>query len=78
MTFIPGDVVRLKSGGHDMTVCGNKDDRVICDWHAANGDGWQAYYVAAQLVIVEAAPIGDNVQSLVDLGVLGRKHNEAQ
>ena len=32
MEFKPGDVVCLKSGGHDMTVSEIRDDQVFCVW----------------------------------------------
>lgn len=31
-TFKPGDVVRLKSGGPNMTVSFEEDDSVACQW----------------------------------------------
>jgi len=37
MTFTPGDVVRLKSGGPKMTVLETKDDMVTCKWFDRNG-----------------------------------------
>lgn len=44
--FAVGEVVRLKSGGPEMTVCNVlediDDDRVRCQWFAGNKlqDGW--------------------------------------
>ncbi len=63
MTFKPGDVVRLKSGGQLMTVMGNSPEPVftkkdvVCDWHNINGDGWHAYYHEDQLELVEKQPV---------------------
>ena len=34
VTFEPGDVVTLKSGGPTMTVIGVKEDGVQCMWYA--------------------------------------------
>ena len=34
VTFEPGDVVELKSGGPAMTVIGVKEDGVHCMWYA--------------------------------------------
>ncbi len=33
-TFKPGDVVRLKSGGPQMTVSRVDNGRVLCEWFA--------------------------------------------
>lgn len=36
----PGDVVRLKSGGPDMTVLAVDDDRVKCVWFHRESGSW--------------------------------------
>jgi len=38
VTFEPGDVVTLKSGGPTMTVIGVKEDGVQCMWYAEASD----------------------------------------
>jgi uncharacterized protein YodC (DUF2158 family) len=38
VTFEPGDVVELKSGGPAMTVIGLKEDGVHCLWYAESTD----------------------------------------
>ena len=37
--FIPGDVVRLKSGGPDMTVSKTGDGAAECQWFGPDGSG---------------------------------------
>ena len=37
MTFTPGDVVRLKSGGPKMTVLESDGEQVQCKWFDRNG-----------------------------------------
>jgi uncharacterized protein YodC (DUF2158 family) len=38
MTFQPGDVVFLKSGGQSMTVAAIAEDSVECIWLGEEGD----------------------------------------
>ena len=38
MTFQPGDVVFLKSGGQSMTVAAITDENVECIWLGEEGD----------------------------------------
>jgi uncharacterized protein YodC (DUF2158 family) len=38
VTFEPGEVVALKSGGPAMTVIGLKEDGVQCLWYAETSD----------------------------------------
>lgn len=38
--IVPGDVVRLKSGGPDMTVVAVDDDRVKCVWFHRESGSW--------------------------------------
>ncbi len=38
MTFQPGDVVFLKSGGQSMTVAATSDESVECIWLGEEGD----------------------------------------
>jgi uncharacterized protein YodC (DUF2158 family) len=38
MTFAPGDVVQLKSGGQEMTVASVEEDNVECIWIGDAGE----------------------------------------
>ncbi len=49
VTFEPGDVVTLKSGGPTMTVIGVKDDGVQCMWYAEASDEVKTAVVPAIL-----------------------------
>ncbi|MGC2221984.1 MAG: DUF2158 domain-containing protein [Methylocella sp.] len=53
VTFEPGDVVTLKSGGPTMTVIGVKDDGVQCMWYAEASDEVKTAVVPA--ICVEKA-----------------------
>lgn len=52
-----GDVVRLKSGGKDMTVTEINGDACLCHWFESNEYQWQklgrAWFPAAALIMVE-------------------------
>ncbi|MGB8902119.1 MAG: DUF2158 domain-containing protein [Methylocella sp.] len=53
VTFEPGDVVALKSGGPTMTVIGVKEDGVQCMWYAEASDEVKTAVVPA--ICVEKA-----------------------
>jgi uncharacterized protein YodC (DUF2158 family) len=53
VTFEPGDVVTLKSGGPTMTVIGVKEDGVQCMWYADASDEVKTAVVPA--ICVEKA-----------------------
>jgi uncharacterized protein YodC (DUF2158 family) len=53
VTFEPGDVVTLKSGGPTMTVIGVKEDGVQCMWYAEASDEVKTAVVPA--ICVEKA-----------------------
>jgi uncharacterized protein YodC (DUF2158 family) len=53
VTFEPGDVVTLKSGGPTMTVIGVKEDGVQCMWYAEAPDEVKTAVVPA--ICVEKA-----------------------
>jgi len=55
MSFSPGDIVILKSGGLPMTVVAAKDDEVECIWLSETGDLFREAIpaVALEAVILE-------------------------
>jgi uncharacterized protein YodC (DUF2158 family) len=55
VTFEPGDVVELKSGGPAMTVIGVKEDGVQCLWYAEAADEVKTTVVPA-ICIEKASP----------------------
>lgn len=57
VTFEPGDVVALKSGGPAMTVIGLKEDGVQCLWYAETSDEVKTTVVPA--ICVEKASAFD-------------------
>jgi uncharacterized protein YodC (DUF2158 family) len=50
VTFEPGDVVALKSGGPAMTVIGLKEDNVQCLWYAETSDEVKTTVVPATCI----------------------------
>jgi uncharacterized protein YodC (DUF2158 family) len=57
VTFEPGDVVALKSGGPAMTVIGLKEDGVQCLWYAETSDEVKTTVVPA--ICIEKASAFD-------------------
>lgn len=53
MTFQPGDIVALKSGGQYMTVSGVSDEGVECIWIGEEGDFFRETVPAAVLKAAE-------------------------
>jgi uncharacterized protein YodC (DUF2158 family) len=53
MTFQPGDVVFLKSGGQSMTVTAITDEDVECIWLGEEGDLFRQTIPAIALTSVE-------------------------
>jgi uncharacterized protein YodC (DUF2158 family) len=49
MTFQPGDVVFLKSGGQSMTVAAITDENVECIWLGEEGDRFRQAIPAVAL-----------------------------
>ncbi len=49
MNLKPGDIVRLKSGGPQMTVSYFEGHNVECVWFGADGDFKRASFPAAAL-----------------------------
>lgn len=59
MTFAPGDIVRLKSGGPKMTVLDAKGEAVTCKWFDRNGKLHSDGFVASTLDAFIARPKPD-------------------
>jgi uncharacterized protein YodC (DUF2158 family) len=49
MTFEPGEVVMLKSGGHSMTVASVSDDEITCLWTSESGEFFREIIPAVAL-----------------------------
>jgi len=50
----PGDIVKLKSGGPDMTVCGEDDyGTFICQWFVEKNQPQSGHYGAEMLDLVK-------------------------
>lgn len=55
MSFAPGDVVILKSGGHTMTVVTIGEDDIDCLWTGDDGTLFRQPIPAIALTVVESA-----------------------
>jgi uncharacterized protein YodC (DUF2158 family) len=55
MTFAPGDVVTLKSGGHPMTVVTAGDEDIDCLWLGDDGELFRQSIPAIALSVIELA-----------------------
>ena len=55
MSFQPGDVVFLKSGGQSMTVAAIADENVECIWLGEDGDLFRQAIPAVALTAAEDA-----------------------
>ena len=55
MSFAPGDVVILKSGGHTMTVVTIGEDDIDCLWTGDDGTLFRQPISAIALTVVESA-----------------------
>jgi uncharacterized protein YodC (DUF2158 family) len=53
MTFAPGDVVTLKSGGHSMTVVSIDEEDIDCLWVGDDGELFRQSIPAVALTVVE-------------------------
>lgn len=53
MTFAPGDIVALKSGGHSMTVVSIDADEVDCLWLGDTGELFRQLIPAVALTMLE-------------------------
>jgi len=54
MTFEPGEVVMLKSGGQLMTVVASEDEDVDCVWIGDEGQFFRENIPAAALIAVKS------------------------
>jgi uncharacterized protein YodC (DUF2158 family) len=54
MTFAPGNIVALKSGGHSMTVVSVDADEVDCLWLSDAGDLFRQLIPAVALTVIES------------------------
>jgi uncharacterized protein YodC (DUF2158 family) len=54
MTFAPGDIVALKSGGHSMTVASVDADEVDCLWLGDAGELFRQLIPAVALTVIES------------------------
>jgi uncharacterized protein YodC (DUF2158 family) len=72
MEFQIGDVVRLKSGGVNMTVT-EIGDRVKCEWQDAEGDGRQAAYPAAALEKVDLSARPPRIRNVRPERMFGKR-----
>ena len=55
MTFAPGDVVTLKSGGHAMTIVSVGEEDIDCLWIGDDGELFRQSIPAIALTVVELA-----------------------
>lgn len=53
MTFAPGDIVTLKSGGHPMTVVSLDAEEVDCLWFGDSGELFRQLIPAIALTVLE-------------------------
>jgi uncharacterized protein YodC (DUF2158 family) len=60
MTFQPGDIVSLKSGGQYMTVAGVSDDGIECIWIGEEGDFFRETVPSAVLKAAETEEEDDD------------------
>jgi uncharacterized protein YodC (DUF2158 family) len=60
MSFAPGDVVALKSGGHSMTVASVTDEDIDCLWVGDDGALFRQSIPAVALTIVDLIDIDES------------------
>jgi uncharacterized protein YodC (DUF2158 family) len=53
MTFAPGDIVALKSGGHTMTVVSADESDIDCLWLGDAGELFRQSIPAVALITIE-------------------------
>ena len=54
MTFAPGNIVALKSGGHSMTVVSVDADEVDCLWLSDAGELFRQLIPAVALTVIDS------------------------
>ena len=63
MTFAPGDIVALKSGGHSMTVVSAEDNDIECLWLGDAGELFRQSIPAVALTMLESSEAEDEVEA---------------
>lgn len=66
MTFAPGDVVTLRSGGHSMTVVSVSEDDIECMWLGDDGELYRQSVPAIALRILESIEINEEYDAVED------------
>jgi uncharacterized protein YodC (DUF2158 family) len=62
MTFAPGDIVALKSGGHSMTVVSIADNDIDCLWLGDAGELFRQSIPAIALTMLESSEAEDEAE----------------
>jgi uncharacterized protein YodC (DUF2158 family) len=62
MTFAPGDIVVLKSGGHSMTVVSADENDIDCLWLGDAGELFRQSIPAVALTAIEQGETEDEAQ----------------
>jgi uncharacterized protein YodC (DUF2158 family) len=63
MTFAPGDIVALKSGGHSMTVVSAEDNDIECLWLGDAGELFRQSIPAVALTVLEQSEAEDEAEA---------------
>jgi uncharacterized protein YodC (DUF2158 family) len=66
MTFAPGDVVTLRSGGHSMTVVSVSEDDIECMWLGDDGELYRQSVPAIALRLLESIEINEEYDAEED------------
>jgi uncharacterized protein YodC (DUF2158 family) len=62
MTFAPGDIVALKSGGHTMTVVSADENDIDCLWLGDAGELFRQSIPAVALITIEQSDAEDEAE----------------
>ena len=63
MTFAPGDIVALKSGGHSMTVVSAEENDIECLWLGDAGELFRQSIPAVALTMLESSEAEDEAEA---------------
>jgi uncharacterized protein YodC (DUF2158 family) len=66
MTFAPGDIVALKSGGHSMTVISVEENDIDCLWLGDAGELFRQSIPAVALTMIEHSDAEDETEEDAD------------
>ena len=77
MTFAPGDVVTLKSGGHSMTVVSVGDEAIDCVWFSYDGELFRQSIPAVALSVIELTDSDDEEDEAEEEEEEGEEAEEA-